>query len=386
MDKNPVNAPPNSADKIITPSESAQAASELQAFRALEGRNAKKKRNRRLRIAIIIVVVLALVFGGGSLLRYILTPPPPEIPPQTDYVFRGDYIESISASGNLKAFEQVTITPEVDGTIAELYISEGDTVAVGQLLFVIENPQLDQAIVFAQRGVDSANLNLRSAVSARSDCQTAVDRAWREYEAIKKAYEEFLQIDISELDPDDPIIVNAPTQADVDLAYRVYQESVSMLEGAKLGVESAQMGVNDANTSLKEAVANADKRKVYSPIAGQVVVMNLERGMKLSSLFQTGQVAAQIADVSKMRLNISINEIDILSVEPGMRAIVYVGAIMGYSTDAEVLQIASTSMSNNDYYYYGPGGLVTYGVDLVIENPDPRNAATAVKTRAAFDI
>jgi len=369
--KIPVIAPLDQSEKTITPLESAQAASELQAFRTLEGRNAKRKRTRRLRTIIIIVVVLGVVVGGGFFLRNLLAPPQPTVAPQYGFVYRGDYVESIRSSGNLKAYEQVTITPEVDGTIAELYISEGDTVHVGQLLFVIDNPQLDQAINYAQRGVDSAYLGLRSSQNMRDDAQAAANRAWWEYKAVKAAYEDFLEIDLSTLDPDDPLLVNPPTKADVDLAYRLYQDADSMLEGAKLGLESAWMGVEDALTSLDDAIAHADKRRVYSPIAGQVVVMNLERGMRLSTLFQSGQVAAQIADVSKMRLNISINEIDILSIEPGMRAVVYVGALSDYSTEAKVLRVASTSGTNNDYYY-GPGGLVTYGVDLVIENPDPR--------------
>ena len=369
-DKDSIGAPPNPDEKIITQAESAQAAAELQAFKALESRNSKKKRSRRTRIIIAVVLIGVFLFSAFKLITNYFAPTV-EVPLVTDMVTRGVYTESISASGNLMAFEQVTITPEVDGTIAELFVSEGDTVTRGQLLFTIDNPQLDQAITMAKRGVDTANLSLRGAQQSRNDAGADVDRTWADYQAAKKALEDFQQLDLTTIDPDDPILLHPPTQEAVDLAYRAYLTSQQVLEGSKISLESAQMSVADAKRALDEAYQTAEKRNVYSTIDGQVVVMNLERGLKLSTLVTSGKVAMQVADVSRMRLSISINEIDILQVKPGMSAIVYIGALPGYMVEAKVQRVASTSGSN-DTYYYGPGGLVTYGVDLVIDNPDPR--------------
>jgi HlyD family secretion protein len=369
-DKDSIGAPPNPDEKIITQAESAQAAAELQAFKALESRNTKKKRSRRTRIIIAVVLIGVFLFSAYKLITNYFAPKV-EVPVVTDTVTRGVYTESISASGNLMAFEQVTITPEVDGTVAELFVSEGDTVTRGQLLFTIDNPQLDQAITMAKRAVDTANLSLRGAQQSRNDAGSDVDRAWADYQAAKKALEDFQQLDLTTIDPDDPRLLQPPTQEAVDLAYRAYLTSQQVLESSKISLESAQMSVADAKRALDEAYQTAEKRNVYSTIDGQVVVMNLERGLKLSTLVTGGKVAMQVADVSRMRLSISINEIDILQVKPGMSAIVYIGALPGYMVEAKVQRVASTSGSSSDYYY-GPGGLVTYGVDLVIDNPDPR--------------
>jgi HlyD family secretion protein len=357
--------PPNPDDRVITVAESAQAAAELQAFKALEGRAAKLKRSLRLRIAIAIVIVANLIIGGYSLLKK-MAPPPPTVDVVTDVVFRGDFSDFIRATGNLTAYEQVTITPEVDGTIGELHIAEGDTVTAGQLLFTIINPDLDRAIVAAQRGVDNANLSLRSAQNQRNDAAAAVDRTWAEYLAVKTAYDNSLL-----LTSDDLSLEGAPTEADVHMALEVYRQATGALEGSKISLESVQMMVSDAKTALDQAVEFATKRNVYAPIAGQVVVMNLERGMKLSALAMNGLSAAQIADVSRLRMTVSINELDILNISPGMTGQVHVNALVDYIAQAEVLRVASTS-GTNDVYYYGGGGLVTYQVELLIKEPDPR--------------
>ena len=365
-----IGDPPEADSRVITQQESTQAASELQAFKALQGRSARRKRSRRLRIAIIVVIAIIVLGIGFFFIRSLITPAPVASLP-TDTVIRGDYIDSIAASGNLAAFEQVTITPEVDGTVAEIYFSEGDSVEAGQLLFTLDNPDLDAAITQAQRGLDSANLALRGAQTARNDAGSAVDKAWTDYTNMKKAYEA-AQALAPTLEPDDPLLATLPTQADVDLTYTAYKAASSSLEGAKLSLDSANMGVSDAQAAVDRAIQLADKRNVYAPISGQVVVNNLERGTKLSTLASMGSVPMQIADISRMRMTISINEIDILSVKPGMQAIVYVDALVGYSVTAEVLRVASTAGSGSESYYGPSGGLVYYSVDLLINNPDPR--------------
>jgi len=370
-EQDPTGTPPKTEERVYTQQESAQAAAELQAYKALEGRSARRKRTKNLRIAIIVVVATITVVLGLVFLKSLAKPQIPTMPPPIDYVTRGDFVDSIQASGNLVANEQVTITPEVDGTVAELYIQEGDTVEKGQLLFTLDNPMLDQSIIQAQRGVDSANLSLRGAQTARNDAGAAADRTWQQYQLVKQAYEDSLLI-VPE--PGQTMPEGIPTEADVEMAYQSYRAAQMALESSKLSLESAQMSVSDANRMLRDAIETAGKRNVYSPISGQVVVMNLERGMKLSSLMSTGKVAAQIADVSQMRMTISISEIDILSISPGMKAVVSVDAIPGYRTDAEVLRVASTSGGGSDmmYYGYGGGGLVYYSVELQIPSPDPR--------------
>lgn len=365
-----LEVPPAVEDRVYTQQESAQAAAELKAFKALEGRSSKRKRARRLRIIIGISFGLLVVGVCALLLKNLLAPKTPVLPPPSDFVVRGDFINSISATGNLAAYEQVTITPEVDGTVIELNVAEGDTVSAGQLLFTLENPDLDKAITTAQRGLDTANLNLRSSQTARNDAGKAADRAWEEYEAIRLAHESSLS-----LPPGDPLLAQMPTQADVDAAYEAYRLSKVNVESAKLALESSQMAVSDAQGALDAARAMAEKRKVYAPISGLVVLNNIERGTKLSTLASTGRVPMQIADVSKMRMTISINEIDILGIKPGMQATVRVDALPGYLTDAEVLRVASTSGSGQDVVYYGPGGgggLVYYQVDLLMKSPDPQ--------------
>lgn len=367
LKRDPLVAPPAQSSREYTQQEITQAASELQAFKALEGRSAKHKRTKRRRVIVTITLVLLVLIIGVAILGSILGNPQQEGPQATALVTRGDFVDTIDVSGNLAAFEQVTITPEVDGTVSQLYVQEGDAVEAGQLLFTLDNPDLDQAVTRAQLGVDSANLNLSSAQASLNDAVWAQERAWENYLAMLEAFNNSVGQPVSEDLPTNPPL----TQADVDQAYAAYRQSVSAVTNANLALSGASISVSDAKTALDTAVALLENRNIHSPISGLVVLNNIERGTKLSTLAVAGQVPMQIAQIDQMYMTVSVNEIDILGVKPGMDATISVSALKGYSTDAEVLRVASTSGSTGDMFY-GTGGLVTYKVELLIKTPDPK--------------
>ncbi|MCL2806931.1 MAG: biotin/lipoyl-binding protein [Coriobacteriia bacterium] len=363
-----LDMPSAEGNREYTQQEITQAAAELQAFKALEGRSAKQKRTKRLRLIIIIVAVLLALVFGAAFIGSILGSGEQGAFQATDTITRGDYVDSIDVSGNLAAFEQVTITPEVDGTVSALYVSEGDAVEAGQLLFTLDNPDLDQAVSTAQLGVGRANMHLQGAQSTRDEAGGASERALVNYNTMLEAY----NASAGQPDVDDMPTNKKLTQADVDQAYEVYRQSVSAVTSADFALADAKIALGDANTALSAAIAVSEKRNIYSPISGLVVLNNIERGTKLSTLAPAGQVPMQIAMIDQMNMTVSVNEIDILSVEPGMRALISVDALDGYSTDAEVLRVASTPGATDEMSFGGRGGLVTYKVDLLIKNPDPR--------------
>lgn len=61
---------------------------------------------------------------------------------------------ALTASGSIEAVE-VSISPEIGGKVAEVYVEEGDTVQTGDPLF-----RLDDTLLQAQRAVAAANLDL----------------------------------------------------------------------------------------------------------------------------------------------------------------------------------------------------------------------------------
>lgn len=104
-----------------------------------------------------------------------------------------------------------------------------------------------------------------------------------------------------------------------------------------------------------------DNYNITSPIAGTVITKNSKAGDKIdNSNSQT--VMMVVADMSKMKFTITVDELDIADIKLGQTAIVDADAIPDSTFEACVTSIASEGVSSGD-------GVTTFTVELTIDEP-----------------
>jgi len=144
--------------------------------------------------------------------------------------------------------------------------------------------------------------------------------------------------------------------------------------GAKDGdyVTKGQLIVRLSNNSLvnsqKSSVINVksnqktlDNYNITSPISGTVITKNSKAGDNIdSSNAQT--VMMVVADMSKMKFTISVDELDISDIHLGQTAIVDADALPDETFEAKVTTIASEGVSSGD-------GVTTFDIELTIDEP-----------------
>lgn len=266
--------------------------------------------------------------------------PDADMPQQTAFVEQGTFLDEVSASGKLKPLSSVIATPEVEGIVGEVWVSEGDVVTQGQVLYTIVNDELDKAIVQAQQGIDEA---YNSVVLA----QIAVDDAYH----AKQVGSSYV--------PEEGEQAFDSRQAD------------SAIRQAELSLSSAWTAYSNAQSTYDDAVATAAKRTVVSPINGSVVAVNIEPGKSLmSSGDSSASIPVQIADLSSMVVSVEVNEVDILKISAEQTATLSFSAIPDLIQEGKVIRIATVNTGSGDMGM--GGGTVTYTVDIIIYEPDPR--------------
>ncbi len=118
--------------------------------------------------------------------------------------------------------------------------------------------------------------------------------------------------------------------------------------------KSSQLNVRSNQKSL-------DNYKITSPIAGTIITKNSKAGDKIdNSNSQT--VMMVVADMSKMKFTISVDELDISDIHLGQTAVVDADALPDESFEAKVTTIASEGVSSGD-------GVTTYSIELTIDKP-----------------
>lgn len=155
------------------------------------------------------------------------------------------------------------------------------------------------------------------------------------------------------------------------------------IDTAKLGVKSAQLNLENAKIALDEAQKAYNNGEVTAKISGQVLQVNIEPGAKIEQLSQSGKPAIQIANVSGMKAEMNVNEMDILKVSKDLVAKITFTALPDYTAEGKVVSIASSPVGSGEAGSavasmmgaggaQGGSGVVSYPVGIVLENPDPR--------------
>lgn len=296
----------------------------------------RHRRARRRKKAIAAGVVGGVVLAAGiawAVLTSTSSQPAEEAPLQTIPLMRGEFSESVQATGTAQPLTSVVVTPEADGVIASVDVALDDAVAEGQVLLTIRNDELDRA-------VKQAELDLRT------------KRA--ENDAVQKAYNE---------------LYYAAREEGTDEAWDAANAKLIELETSRLNLEIAQDAYDDA-------VATAAGRTVKAPQSGSVVALNAVTGASVGTGGTTSSGAegggsgplVQIADLSQMTVKVQVNEVDISRIAVGQAARVTFSALPGTMLDAQVTRISTTATADP---YGGSGGVVTYDVELLIPEPAP---------------
>ncbi len=294
----------------------------------------QRHRRARRRKKIVAAGVAGAVVLAAGIAWAVLTAAPGEsteaAPLQTVPLARGEFSESVQATGTAQPLTSVVVTPRADGVIESVDVALDDAVAEGQVLLTIKNDELDRA-------VKQAELDLRT------------KRA--ENDAVQKEYNE--------------LYYAARESGEWDAANAKLIE----LETSRLNLEIAQDAYDDA-------VDTAAGRTVTAPAAGSVVALNAVAGAAVGAGGTTASGAegggtgplVQIADLSQMTVKVQVNEVDISRIAVGQAARVTFSALPGVMLDAQVTRISTTAAADP---YGGSGGVVTYDVELLIPEPAP---------------
>ncbi len=124
---------------------------------------------------------------------------------------------------------------------------------------------------------------------------------------------------------------------------------------------SSALSLKDSQLSLQSSQKSLEDYQITSPISGTVITKNSKAGDKIdNSNSQT--VMMVVADMSKVKFTITVDELDITKIAIGQTAEVDADALEDELYTATVTAIASEGVSSGD-------GVTTYEVELTIDEP-----------------
>lgn len=313
--------------------------SDEEAYAKLKAKRAERRRKKLIRRGIAAGVVAATVLIAVVVTFVINARPAGTNGPVTDMVTEGTFTTTVEAKGQLKPISASVVSPSVDGTVASINVSAGQSVNEGDVLMTIKNDELDRNVAEAQRAVAAAQEDLANAQKAVAAAQTA-------------------------------------PATDTDAAGASGASGSTGTSADTSAISSAQRNLASAQATLDQANAKAAERTVTAPSSGSIVELNAKVGATVTGGMIMGEgdttggkQCMQIADLSKMKVTVQVGEKDIAKIAVGQSANVTYPAFPDIVSQGTVTTIASVANSDSTY---GGGGSVTYNVDILIDAPDAR--------------
>lgn len=205
---------------------------------------------------------------------------------ETVAISRGDIEASVTAIATLQPRESVDVGAQVSGQITRLHVQAGDQVERGQLLAEID-ASLHQATVEADR---AALDGLRAQLAEQ---QAQLDLARQQHQRQQRL-----------------ATAEATREEDVQIA-------VATLRSAEARLRQLRAQIAEASARLRGNEAQLSYTRIYAPIAGTVIGIDVKQGQTLNATYQTPTVL-RLADLGSMTAWTKVSEADIRRVRVDM--------------------------------------------------------------------
>jgi RND family efflux transporter MFP subunit len=273
---------------------------------------------------LILIVVVALGFGGyAGWKKWGKKEREPRESSRTSTAIAElrDIDFAVNAAGEIGPAEQVSVRPEINGKIEQLPVDLGDRVKSGDLLFKLDDKELQQQRASNLTDIDGAKLSL--------------EKATRDHERAKNLLAEKL------------------------ISQELYDDTRTTFELAKVALERSQRNLAVVEERLT-------KTEVRAPFDCTVLTRPVSIGQAVSGSggFNSGTEVLSIADLTSMVINAHVNQADVPRLKVDQQVEVTVEAVAGLRVTGTVERIAPQATIKNN--------IKGFAARIVLKNVDPR--------------
>jgi RND family efflux transporter MFP subunit len=219
---------------------------------------------RRNHDAVLALLILAVSAAGCGSSANQKAAAPPSV--AVVKVSRGDLADNLEIASEFEPFQEIDVYAKVSGYIQSLDVDWGTHVKQGQLMAVLEIPELEQQLQQDEAAVKQSQQNLEGAQSALKSAQSAYDIAHLTYTRYA---------DVQKTKPD------LIAQEDIDVAQSKDQETSANVATATNTVNAASQQVIASQAALNRDKAMFAYARITAPFDGVVTQIYSYKGALL---------------------------------------------------------------------------------------------------------
>jgi multidrug efflux pump subunit AcrA (membrane-fusion protein) len=230
-------------------------------------------------------------------------------------VKRGPIASSLTLSGAFHPYQQVDVHAKVAGYIRQIYVDVGDQVKAGQVLAILEVPELSAEVA-------GAKADIRRSEEAIHRAESEIQRAQSTYSAYHSGYTRLKQASESR-----PGLI---AEQELDDSMAKDRESEAQVASARASLAESESQLAVAHATLDRLSAMEAYSHITAPFAGVVTKRYADTGALIqagtSSNTQSMPVV-QLAEWSRLRLVLPVPESAVPQIHLGSVVQVRVAAL-----------------------------------------------------------
>jgi RND family efflux transporter MFP subunit len=230
-------------------------------------------------------------------------------------VTRHDLASDLEISSEFEPFQEINVYAKVSGYIQKLYVDWGTHVKQGQLLAVLEIPELQQQLQQDEAAVRRSDQDL-------SRAREELNRAESTYKVAHLSYTRLADVQKSR-----PELV---AQQEVDVAQGKDVEASAGVSAAKDSLAASEQGLLSAKAALEKDRAMYGYARITAPFDGVVTKINAYTGALLpagTASSNSDSALCRLSQNNLLRLVIPVPERAVADIRVGQDLAVNVSAI-----------------------------------------------------------
>lgn len=277
----------------------------------------------------LIVFAIIATVGGFAYQRISAVRESANIQYTTDPARMSDISVIVTATGSVEPTNKVDVSSELSGIIRTVNVDYNSKVKKGDVLARLDTDTIEAQMESSRAKVTAAEAGVGEAEATLEDSKSQLDR--------KKALAK----------------TNVVSSQDLETATAAYHKAEAALASARAAVVAAKADLNIIETNLQKAC-------ICSPINGVVLSRNVDPGQVVAASLQAPVLFTIAEDLSKMEVQVDIDEADVGKVKEGQEATFSVDAYPGEDFKAQIKQVRYGSEVVQ--------GVVTYKAVLSADN------------------
>lgn len=230
-------------------------------------------------------------------------------------VTRRNISDTLEIASEFLPFQEIDVYAKVSGYIRQLNVDWGTRVRQGEILAVLEVPELEQQIALDQAAVRRSESDLERSREELNRTQSAYDVAHITYTRL------------AEVQKSQPELV---AQEEIDIAKGKDLEASASVSGAKDGLAAAEQALAVARAALAKDQALYDYTRITAPFDGVVTQIDAYKGALLPAGTSSNKGDLALCHLSQnnlLRLVIPVPERAVPDIRIGQSIAVDVSAL-----------------------------------------------------------